>query len=188
MVVSHCCQVPAAAARVQPGAVPAPGGERGARHAAVIGPLQGITLVSHLLPGTGCSSARAARGCSCAWRRARCSTCRCHWPSSRHDSRVALAARYRLQQRSCGQGLSLRLEASAVLDVPLSLALSRHNPRVAPAARYRLQQRACSQAVPAPGGERGARHAAVIGPLQGMTLGSHLLQVPLRSGRDQGCS
>ena len=82
-----------------------------------------MTLGSHLLPGTGCSSGRAARGCSCAWRRARCSTCRCHWPSSRHDSRVTLAARYRLQQRACSQGLFLRLEASAVLDVPLSLAL-----------------------------------------------------------------
>ena len=76
-----------------------------------------MTLGSHLLPGTGCSSARAARGCSCAWRRARRSTCHCYWPSSRHDSRVALAARYRLQQRACSQGLFLRLEASAVLDV-----------------------------------------------------------------------
>ena len=76
-----------------------------------------------LLPGTGCSSARAARGCSCAWRRARRSTCRCHWPSSRHNPRVTPAARYRLQQRACSQGLFLRLEASAVLDVPLSLAL-----------------------------------------------------------------
>ena len=82
-----------------------------------------MTLGSHLLPGTGCSSGRAARGCSCAWRRARCSTCHCYWPSSRHDSRVALAARYRLQQRACSQGLFLRLEASAALDVPLSLAL-----------------------------------------------------------------